>query len=281
MSKCFIICGATASGKSSLALEMAQLLEGNIINFDSKQLLKEFPTLTDRPTEAECELAPHFLYGYKSIFDRQSLYSWAVDAAKVVMDSLHEGRIPILVGGTGFYIHNLLNGFHDIPNYEGNVDFLSQDEKYNLIKQYDKENTLHKNDSYRIARQAKILLTTGKSMRWWQNQEKVKLLSGVKFIKILLDPPKEVVAEKCRNRIEKMFPAVLDEVAKFESADESVIGVRQVRAYLNNELDLESTKEAIQQETLQYAKRQRTWFRNKMQFDCVVARKEELGSLSV
>jgi tRNA dimethylallyltransferase len=265
MNTCLVICGPTASGKSGLALSIADLLPVNIINADSRQIVKEFPILSDIPSQQKH--VPHFLYGYKSIAAHYSYYDWCLDAAEIIQQSFINHRVPVLVGGTGFYVKNLIDGLINIPSPDCNVDFLTKSDQFNLLKQYDPALTINPNDTYRITRSVKLLLTTGKPMSWWKQIEKQKLLPNVKFIKIYLDPGKDIVKEKCAQRLHSMFPAALDEVRPFIDSDYKVIGLKNILQHLHGEIDFTTMQDMILQETLQYAKRQRTWFQNQMEFD--------------
>jgi tRNA dimethylallyltransferase len=267
--KCYVVVGPTASGKSSFAIRLAQKINGGIINADSQQVLKEIPTLTDRPTEADMSSCLHYLYGYKNCSDEMSSFSWCIDAAEKIKECIRKGNAPILVGGTGFYIQNLLEGHSTVPKTTINVN-MSNDEMYDFMIKNDPECRISIKDTYRLTRAVSVIMETNKKMSWWHKQEKEKFIDNINFIKIFVWSEKGKY--KITDRINDMFPSVEAEVREHQGKKEldKIIGFKEINSYLRGENTLEETKKLMYYRTCQYAKRQRTWFKHQMECDFTV-----------
>jgi len=267
--RCIVICGPTGSGKSSLAINIASKVKSIIINADSQQVFREFPILTDQP--ADTKNIQHKLYGCVSCGENFSSYRWCLEASTEIKSCLANGYVPILVGGTGFYIRNLLDGHGQAPKID-NMYSLSNLEMLSILHQNKSGLNLNLNDAYRINRYFSVLTETGKSVETWNSEEKIYFLNGIKYFKILLLPPKDKLELKCKQRIEEMFPHVVEEVKNnynLENASK-IIGFSEIKAYLEGKINLAQCKDQMLIRTRQYAKRQSTWFRNQMKFDIVI-----------
>lgn len=268
--KCLVICGQTASGKSKLAIDVAMRISSCIINADSQQVWQGLPILTDQPSSEDMAKVEHKLYGYQAADETHSSFRWCNDAADVIKSCIDCGKLPILVGGTGFYIKRLIEGHTHIPINDINLQ-MTNSEMYKFLQSYDPDLKISQSDTYRLTRATSVILQTGKPFSWWMDQPKHRFIEGIEFIKILVDLDKESVYEKCKYRLDQMFPAVINEVRASMVHDNmrSVLGFKQIQEHICGLHDLEKTKESILTKTMQYAKRQRTWFRHQMHFDLV------------
>jgi tRNA dimethylallyltransferase len=275
-SKVVIICGPTASGKSSIAKELAIKENGVVINCDSMQVYDVLRVITARPTEADEQEVEHRLYGYLSPETACNANIWRKRALEEIDDVLSQGKVPILVGGTGMYIKSLIEGLSPIPEVSPEVrkDARSRLEKegskvlYKEIEDEDRQR-LSENDSQRICRAYEVLKATGKSMAEWNRNPNVGVREDLDFdIRVIL-PEVDGLYAKCNGRFEKMIEqGALEEVKQLMAMnlDESLpsmkaIGVPEMMAYLKEEITLEEAIEKAQQSTRHYAKRQRTWFK--------------------
>ncbi|USO00822.1 MAG: tRNA (adenosine(37)-N6)-dimethylallyltransferase MiaA [Alphaproteobacteria bacterium] len=264
--KCYVIAGCTASGKSNFALELAEKVGGSIVNGDSKQVYDVLPILTSQPTNLE----NHHLYNYFDHRQQMNLMTWLNDLEKVLVQLVEQNKVPIIVGGTGFYLNALREGIINIPevayNYE--LDTMQTVDLYKMLMILDPHSHINPHDKYRMIRALNVIQGTGKPYSWWLTQKVKKFDLDLEFIYI--KKSKEEIRVSASNRLESMFPKVIDEVRELGSVSKhvsSIIGLNEIRMFLNNQIDLAQTKELILIRTLQYAKQQRTWFRNKMVFD--------------
>lgn len=282
MKPIIILSGPTASGKSDLALNVAAKINAGIINCDSKQLYREIPIISAQPSKAEREKIPHELYGVISAAENCSVGRW-LDMAQKAIDKTHaEGRIPLLVGGTGMYIKSLVHGISQIPDIDDGIrrearDFLQENgvkALYGRLAEIDPDMaaTLKENDSQRIARACEVIRQTGKSLLWWQQQEPQMLYDKDQFLHFFLSPEREKVYMNCNRRFEKMVEAgVIDEIKELEKMQLSdelpamrAHGVPELLAYLSGIMSLEDAIDQAQKNTRHYIKRQFTWFRGQM-----------------
>ncbi len=275
-----IVAGPTASGKSALAMEMAQRLGGTIINADAMQCYRELRTLTARPSVADEAAVPHALYCVRSAVEPANA-AWWREAALEVMG---RAGMPILCGGTGMYLAALLNGIAEVPA----VDVAAREEARRLVAEIGAPalharlmavdpataSKLFEADSQRIARAWEVWRGTGRGLSYWQTQPTEKL-SGWDVRMILLDPPRPDL----RAAIETRFAAMLELGAVEEVKDllalelDSALpllrahGVPELRAFLRGEKTLVEAAAAAVLVTYQYTKRQSTWFRHQALVD--------------
>lgn len=262
-----VIAGPTASGKSNIAVSLAKKINGYIINADSRQVYEELKIGTAQPVPDYTENdtwyidgIKHFLYGYKSPNDAFNISIYQKDVQKV-LDS-QEG-IPILVGGTGLYIDCIVYNY-DLKDenidhtFREHLSSLSIHELKNLIPQNILEG-LNESDSNNPRRLIRII------ERNQQRDEKTEPLKNIYFV---IDIPKEELKKRIQKRIDLMFDNGLEEEVKeiFNSYNPSLpsfntIGYQEFRGYFEKEKTLDEVKSEILNHTLQYAKRQRTWFR--------------------
>ena len=275
-----LIAGPTASGKSALALARAAEIGGIIVNTDALQVYAGLRLLTARPSEADMARAPHRLYGEVAPQMRFSTGDWARAASRVIAGS---GRAPLIfAGGTGLYFAALTEGFADVPEVppeavawaEAEIAGLDREARGRLIAERDPmmAERLKAPDPQRVVRALAVLRATGRSLASFQDAKQVGLLEGYEVEKVVLNPPREVL----RERIAQRFVAMLEQGAMDEvrallalGLDPSLpllkaIGVREIGEHLAGRMGREEMIERAVIATRQYAKRQRTWFRNRM-----------------
>jgi len=272
--KVYVIGGPTASGKSTLATQIAQEKKGVILNGDSLQVYAGLEILTDQPSYQTQQVIPHRLYGF---LDPTQLYSAALWLSQVVQEiesALQEGLTPIVVGGTGLYLKTLLTGISSIPSIDPQIrqDLQecqrSQQALYLELQNTDRElaTRIHPHDRQRTLRGLEVFYGTGKPLSYWQKQKPTPL--PYEFEPIFLMPTVEDLRPRLMERIEKMVEhGVLEEVAAILLLPPSMtamkaIGLQEFGAFIQGVSSLERAKELTFIHTCQYAKRQRTWFRH-------------------
>ncbi len=272
-----VIAGPTASGKSGLALDLALRYNGEIVNADSMQVYAGTPIISAAPSEAEKKLVPHHLYEIYPPQKNGTVVDWLKLAVERIREIWQRGNLPIVVGGTGMYIDNLINGTTPIPEPTPEVRKQISEMKnvYAWLLENDKEAAamLNANDTTRVKRAAEIFLQTGQSIADWYQKPMVKHLSEASFKVIKIIPPTKELDERCYLRFDKMMDTgALDEVIKLDALHlpanlpaMKMLGVPELLAYLHEEISLEQAVSLAKLHTRQYAKRQRTWFRNKLE----------------
>jgi tRNA dimethylallyltransferase len=280
--KIILIAGPTASGKSKLAIAIAKKINGEIINADSMQVYKEFRILSSRPTIQDLKKAKHHLYGFLSSKKHFSTGAWLKLVKKQIKLCLQNKKIPILVGGTGLYFDAVTKGMTKIPN----IDFkfrnkirdlqkkLGQKEFYLKLIKLDPlvQGKIELFDTQRSIRAYEVKKFTKKSIFDWYKLTKSDF-KGFEIFKIYLEIPREQLLKNITKRTDQMFKFnCIDEVKKFMKLNldptlsaNKIIGIQEIKDYLSGASDLFKTKELINIKTRQYAKRQTTWSRGRMQ----------------
>ncbi len=269
-----VIAGPTASGKSALALALAQQISGVIVNADSAQIYRDLRILSAAPNEAERALAEHRLYGVQDGTVPCSAAEWAAMARREIDDIHATGRTPILAGGTGLYLRTLLDGIAPVPAIDPEVRTLVRDtdtvDNYLKLKTFDPASTerLNCSDTARINRALEVILSTGRTLGEWQAQKQGGIADTVELRPLILLPPRKWLYARCDER----FARMIDEgaVAEVEALLARklnpnlpvmrAIGVREISDYLLGNSSLDEAIAAGQQATRRYAKRQYTWF---------------------
>ena len=269
-----LIAGATASGKSALALELAARTAGVIINADSAQIYRDLPVLTAAPTDAEFARAEHRLYGIADGARPCSAADWAELAQREIADVQAERRLPILVGGTGLYIRTLLFGIAPVPPIDPEVRrqvrAAPATENRARLLELDPEAAarLGPGDTARMARALEVVISTRRTLGEWQKQRAGGIANEVDLHPLVLLPPREWLYARCDERFAKMIEqGAVEEVRALLSRmlDPSLpimraIGVPEISDYLRSEMTLAEAAAAGQRATRRYAKRQYTWF---------------------
>lgn len=276
-----IICGPTASGKSTFAIDYSLKNNGVIINCDSQQIYKDLNILTARPNEKDLREVPHKLYGFLTGIDNIknfSVVSWLKLACREINNAFDNQCNPILVGGTGFYISALINGISIIPEIKNDIRNYVRSKSNNIIyadlKKYDPEiaNNLSSSDTQRIMRALEVFLSTGKKLSDWQKIEKQKFLTDTRFNIIYKNPAHDILLKNISNRAHFILNnGAINEVRNFLKLNYPLnlsvsksIGVFEIKQYLDKLIDFDTLENQIIIKTRQYAKRQNTWFRNQL-----------------
>jgi tRNA dimethylallyltransferase len=271
-----LIAGPTASGKTALALAMAQQHDVTIINADSAQVYAHLPVLSAQPTAEEMAACPHRLFGYLDGREVCSAARWANGAKAAIAEAHAAGRLPILVGGTGLYVRTLLDGIAPIPQIDpairAAVRALPTAEAHTTLVDEDPAMAaqLSANDGSRIKRALEVIRSTGRSMTHWRAAKEGGIAAEVDLRPLILLPPRDWLHGRCDFRFQAMMAGgAVEEVRHLLTLDLPpdapvlrAIGVPEITAMLSGELDEVDTIARGQAATRQYAKRQYTWFRN-------------------
>lgn len=283
-----IIAGPTASGKSALAIAAARTLNGVILNCDAMQIYKDIPIIAATPHEQEKELAEHRLYELYDCSVRGNVVDWLNLCIAEIKNLWAENRLPIVVGGTGFYIDALINGVTPIPEVPQEIrDKISKrlqkeglEKLYKYLSDIDETTALKigANDKTRITRALEIYEFTGIKVSDWYQKPLIKKLPEADFCVIKIMPPIEEIAERCRNRLDKMVfeQGVIKEIetlVKRNLPDDlpamKALGVPELSLFVRGLATLPDALELAKLHIRQYAKRQRTWLKNKLAADIV------------
>ena len=279
--KIILIAGPTASGKSKLAILLANKLNGEIINADSMQIFKEFSILSSRPSLKDTKRTKHHLYGIISVKKYFSAGDWLKKAKKKIDNCLKKKKTPIIVGGTGLYFNTITKGISKIPD----IDLKTRNKVRNLykklgVKKFYKQllkldpkikGRILSTDSQRVQRAYEVKLKTKKSLFDWFASTKSDFLD-FEIKKIFVNTPREVLLKKISKRIDLMFQnKCINEVKRFNNlkihkslSANKLIGVQEINSFLKGSISIDQCKDLINIKTRQYAKRQNTWARGHM-----------------
>lgn len=271
-----LIAGPTASGKTALALRLAQSRPVTIINADSAQVYGALPILSAQPSAEEMASAPHRLFGYLDGREACSAARWAQDAKVAIETAWQEGRLPLLVGGTGLYLRTLLDGIAPIPEVDPKVRSavraLPTSEAYRTLAEIDAASAaaLSPNDDSRIKRALEVVRSTGTGIVEWRKLREGGIGDMVDLSPLLLLPPRDWLHIRCDLQFGQMLEhGAVEEVealmARNLPDDAPVmraIGVPEIAAMLRGAISRDEALARGQAATRQYAKRQYTWFRN-------------------
>jgi tRNA dimethylallyltransferase len=271
-----LIAGPTASGKSALALALAERSGGVVINADSAQVYCDLRIVSARPSPEDEARAPHRLYGHRDGAMACSAADWAHDAATEVDAAHAAGRLPILVGGTGLYLGTLLQGIAPVPDIAPDireaVRALPVAEAHAELGRADPEAAarLRPSDTSRVARALEVVRATGRPLSHWQQARRGGIAQRVALRPLLLLPPRDWLYARCDERFGGMLSdAGVAEVRALLARRLSpslpvmrAIGVREIAAFAEGRLTRADALSAGGQATRNYAKRQYTWFRH-------------------
>lgn len=281
------LAGPTASGKSGLAVAIAQQCNGAIINTDSMQVYAGIPIISAAPDETEQNGVPHYLFGQIDPAQRYSQADWLKAATDAVASIRANGQIPILVGGTGFYFKAATEGIVPMPDISSDVKVQAQamlNEAGNQglharLAEIDPDLAarLEPGDSQRVLRGMEIWLASHIPLSKWQKGvAKGRLLGRPLFV--YLRPPRDVLYRKINSRFEQMVEhGAIDEISALHARklDETLpamkaVGVRPILDMLKNIINKEKAIELAQRDSRRYAKRQFTWFDHQYNADVVI-----------
>jgi tRNA dimethylallyltransferase len=277
-----LIAGPTASGKSRLALALAQELGGVIVNADAMQVYRDLRILTARPSAEEEARLSHRLYGHVDAGETYSVGRWVRDVAPVLAEAARSGRLPILVGGTGLYFKALTRGLAAIPPVPPAIRAglrarLASEGAQNLHAELGKRDPesaarIRPEDGVRIARALEVLQATGRTLSDWHRAGMPALLDPDDAVKIFLNPDRAELYRRIDARFDAMVAAgALEEVRALDARGLEELhpalkahGVPWLREVLAGRLTLEAAAGEAKQDTRRYAKRQFTWFRHQL-----------------
>ncbi|THD62193.1 tRNA (adenosine(37)-N6)-dimethylallyltransferase MiaA [Phenylobacterium sp.] len=277
----WLIAGPTASGKSALALRLAEVLGAEIVNADSMQLYADLRILTARPSPKDEAKAPHHLFGTVDAADGWSVGRWLRAAHETLEAIAARGRPAVVVGGTGLYFRALTHGLAEVPPIPAEarraaaaeLEALGAEAFHARLAVADPlaAARIPAADRQRLTRAWEVFAATGRALSDWQADSRLALSAG-SWAAVALDPPREALYDRCDARLAAMLDAgVLDEVAALaaRALDPALplmkaVGFREFSAHLRGETDLADALAAAQQETRRYVKRQVTWMRGQM-----------------
>jgi tRNA dimethylallyltransferase len=277
-----LIAGPTASGKSALALAMAERHGGVIVNADSMQVYRDLRIITARPSVADEARAPHRLYGHVDAAENYSVGRWCQDARAVLEQAKSAGRVPILVGGTGLYFKALTHGLSAVPPTPPDIraavrarcDAEGAAALHAELVRRDPAMAarLRPGDRMRLARALEVLEATGRSLADWHRDGMPAILDPDEAVKIFLVVDRAELYRRIDARFDAMLTAgALDEVRVLADRRLDPLlpamkahGVPWLRRHLAGEISLETAAAGGKQDTRRYTKRQATWFRNQM-----------------
>lgn len=255
-------------------------MPATLINADASQVYRDLRIVSARPSEAEEREAPHRLFGHVDGSQSYSAAAWAAEAREEIDTTRSEGRVPILVGGTGLYLRTLLDGIAPIPEIDPGVRrevrALPVASAHQALSREDPEAAarLSPNDTTRVARALEVIRSTGKTLRTWQAAREGGIGDAVRLGPLILLPPRDWLFARCDVRFEAMLAGGgIEEVEALlaRNLDPSLpvmraIGVREIAALIADPTDPAPVEQA-KIATRQYAKRQYTWFRNQPSVD--------------
>jgi tRNA dimethylallyltransferase len=271
-----LIAGPTASGKSALALTLAERIGGTILNADASQVYRDLRVVTARPSLEEEARAPHRLFGHVDAGVAHNVALWSEEAKAAIGEVHTAGGTPILVGGTGLYIRTLLEGIAPVPEIDpairAEVRALDVTDAHAALAREDASaaERLRPSDTTRVARALEVVRSTGRPLADWQREKSGGIGHAVKLSPLLLVPDSDWLAA----RIDARFVTMLEDGA-IEEVDALIaraldpalpamraIGVPEIAAWRAGTLSREEMIDRAQVASRQYAKRQRTWFRH-------------------
>ncbi|MEO7538586.1 MAG: tRNA (adenosine(37)-N6)-dimethylallyltransferase MiaA [Pyrinomonadaceae bacterium] len=275
----YVVTGPTASGKTELGVELALRVGGEVINCDSVQIYREIQIATAKPSMAERRGVPHHLIDYVDPSVNYTAADWASDAAAKIVEIEARGNVPVLVGGTGFYLRALRQPLFEAPKTDEKLrerihDIYTErgtEHLHAMLMRVDPTTAarLPVRDHIRVTRALEVYFQTGKPLSEQHSNTPAPSEFACRIRLFVLDPPREELYDKINRRTEQHFEAgLVDEVtelvAKGVRQDGNALGAhgyRRVCEYLRSERSLEWALEKSKQDVRNYAKRQLTWFR--------------------
>lgn len=280
--KAILIAGATASGKSQLALALARRIGGTVINADSMQVYRELRVLTARPSPDDERLVPHLLYGHVSAGEAYSVARWLEELRGALAEVRGAGGIPIIVGGTGLFFTAACEGLADIPPIPAPVRARVRaalaaegvPALHAALSRLDPvmADRLRASDAQRVARALEVIEGTGQSLAVWQARGAAPVVPLDTAYAFVLSLPRKELYARIDARFAAMIEAgALEEARRFAGCGfdrdvpaQKALGLRPLIEAAGGRLELAEAVTQGQIQSRQYAKRQLTWFRNKM-----------------
>ena len=278
--KVLAIVGPTASGKTALGIELAQLLDGEVVSCDSMQIYEGLDIATAKPTPEEMQGIPHHLIGIIPRTRKFSVADYAQLARETIADITARGKLPILVGGTGLYADAVLTGmqFEEVPGdpqvrerLMKRLEAEGTDVLYAELQTLDPQaaEKIHPNNAVRLVRALEVCLRTGDTFTAYK-QRNAAHPAPYDYLLFGLDWEREVLYDRIGRRVDQMLAqGLLEEVRNARDpamqTSAAAIGYKELLPYLDGTSDLETCVEEIKRETRRYAKRQMTWFRRNAQ----------------
>ena len=277
-----LIAGPTASGKSALALAVAENLGGVIVNADSMQVYRDLRIITARPTADDEIRAPHELYGFVDAAENYSVGRWCRDVEETLREIGKQGRVPILVGGTGLYFKALTSGLAAVPPIPADIRAdvrgrLQQEGAPALHAELTRldpatAQRVTVNDRSRISRALEVVLATGRALSDWHREGLPPLIDPARAVKVFITCERKELVRRIEMRFDAMIKlTALEEVRRLAERrlDPALPamkahGVPWLIRHLNGEISREEAIAGAVMDTRRYAKRQLTWFRNQM-----------------
>ena len=291
------VVGPTASGKSSLAVKIAKHFTGEVVSADSMQIYKRMDIATAKVTAEEMQGVPHHLIDFVEPWESFSVAEYKALALSCIGDIVRRGKLPVLAGGTGFYVDTVINNtsFLDYEKTDIRKKLLLRAENegtealWNELSKVDKESAekIHKNDLKRIVRALELYSATGKTMT---EQRRLSHLeeSGYSFCLIgLTAENRQFLYDRIDRRVDLMLKnGLLEEAKSFFELEHSqtakqAIGYKELKPYFDGVLTLEEATENLKRETRRYAKRQLSWFRRNKNINWLYIDKESEGTLFI
>ena len=280
--KVILIAGPTASGKSALALRLAERMGGTIVNADSMQVYRDLRVLTARPSPADEARAPHLLYGHVDAAENYSAGRWLADASRALAEVEAAGRLPIFVGGTGLYFKALCRGLSAMPpvpeqiraKVRGEAGGMAAAELHARLSARDPQTAamLRPSDRQRIVRALEIFAATGRPLAEWQASPGKPLIEEGGTIGVFIGVERAELRGRIELRFDRMLAASALEEARALRARRldpvlpamKAHGVPWLMQHLAGEISLEEAAKGAKADTCRYAKRQETWFRHQL-----------------
>lgn len=277
-----LIAGPTASGKSALALRLAERLNGVVVNADSMQVYRDLRVITARPTPEEERRVPHRLYGHLDAAESYSAGRWLADARAEIAAAAESRRVPILVGGTGLYFKLLTGGLATMPpvpaavraRLRARVTEKGAPALHAELARVDPAaaERIRPGDRSRVVRALEVLEATGRPLHAWHAAGAAPALDAAEVVKVFLNPDRAVLRAAIETRLDRMLAGGAVEEARALAArglDPALPamkahGVPWLIRHLNGEIGLDEARARAQADTRRYAKRQFTWFRNQL-----------------
>ncbi|UII57876.1 tRNA (adenosine(37)-N6)-dimethylallyltransferase MiaA [Cytobacillus spongiae] len=285
LEKVLVIIGPTAVGKTKLSIELAKKYDGEIISGDSMQIYKGMDIGTAKIKEQEMEGIPHHLIDIKNPEDSFSVADFQFLVREKIEEIASRGKLPMIVGGTGLYIQSVIYDyqFSEAPSDDAYRIFLEEransegnEVLHQELQQIDPESSerIHPNNIRRVIRALEVYHCTGKTMSAYQSQQTPDLLYQTALIGLTMD--RELLYQRINERVDLMMEeGLVAEVEELyhrglkECQSIQAIGYKEIYEYLNGRVSLNDAVDTLKQNSRRYAKRQLTWFRNKMQVEWI------------